>query len=90
MQEEKFNQRHAYPQTNDIDQRIVSLKQQKYFVERLKHRLEMRLEKEPQNGKKKQYINQLIKTCEQKLAEFDALLIKCETFQKYHNQFKCA
>ncbi|MGB5026273.1 MAG: hypothetical protein WBO44_13045 [Saprospiraceae bacterium] len=79
-----------YQAYSDIDQRIVSVKKQKSFVERLNHRLEMRLEKEPQNGKKKQYIKELIKSCDTKLIEIDGILTSCESLKKYHSQFKCS
>jgi len=76
--------------STDIEQRIVSIKKQKSFVQRLKHRLEMRVEKETMNAKKRIYLKQLILACDDKLDEFDSILKSCESLKNYHSQFKCA
>lgn len=74
----------------DIEQKIFSIKKQKSFIECVKHRLKMRLKKEPQNGKKKQYINKKIKYCDEKLNEFESNIATYESLLNYHSQFKCA
>lgn len=75
---------------NDIESRILSITKQKSFVRRLKHRLEMRLKTETQNGKKTQYIKRLISACDDKLIEFEALIKKLEALKLYHSNFKVA
>lgn len=53
------------PNSISIAERIKSLEKQKSYAERVKKRIEWKLDKEIRNGKRAQYNKALIRTCEE-------------------------
>lgn len=71
-----------------IEQRILSLKKQKAYVERVKHRIECRLEKGMyNNGKAKQYSKSLLKQCCEQIIIFEDLLKELESRKVIYSKF---
>lgn len=71
-----------------IEQRILSLKKQKAYVERVKHRIECRLEKGMHNnGKANQYSKSLLKQCCEQMKVFEDLLKELETRKVIYSKF---
>lgn len=71
-----------------IAEKMQSIKKQKAYVERVKYRIESRLEKGMyNNGKAKQYSKSLLIKCHEQIKAFEDLLKELESRKVIYSKF---